>query len=568
MGIGSRTLALAVLVACVTGCASAAPPTRNDTASSSSPVQVSVPGKPLRATLYEPPALGGAKFSGLSSLRDYTLLFGGYLTDLDAAGNPVPRLVADIPSLEAGTWRVLADNRMETTYRLRPGVTWHDGAPFTVDNVIFSWQAIMHPALPAGDRIPERLIEAIEPVDAHTFRLVWKQIYIDADAWDLEPLPKHILDPLLQEDPQRFLNSAHWSSEYVGLGPYRLAEWVPGSYVKGIAFPQYALGPPKIEEVYVHFVTGAQPAVAALLAGTVDLPLGSLLLVEEAMLLKQQMEPRGEALILTSPYSMRVADLQLRDPTAPAARDVRVRRAMVHAVDRPLMVESLHFGLTAPAETFAFPNEAVFSRVDRAIMKYPFSVTQAARLLAEAGWEKSPDGVLRDQEGRRFPAFHMHSLESAQFVNEAQVIADSWNVVGIASEIEVIPRARQNDRQYRAQFSGAAYRSYSRGQAAWLDRWKSSESPTEANQWRGANAGSYGNDTVDQLSATYRNTIDPLKRQDLSVDFFKILAEDVPTIPFYYTVRVYVVRTGLKGVEPTAGGGDTLFNVHQMYWER
>jgi len=341
---------------------------------------------------------------------------------------------------------------------------------------------------------------------------------------------------------------------------------VPGSYVKGTAFAQYALGAPKIEEVYVHFVTGAQQAVAAVLAGTADLPLGSLLLVEEAVLLKQQLEARGEATILTNPFSMRVADLQFRDPSAPAARDVRVRRAMVHAVDRPLMTESLHFGLTVPAETFVFPNEATFARVDRTIAKYPYDATRAARLLSEAGWQKSSDGLLRDAEGQRFPAFQMHSLESVQFVNEAQVIADSWNALGIPAEIEVIPRARQNDRQYRAQFSGAAYRSYSGGQT-WLDRWKSSESPTEANQWRGSNPGSYSNRAIDELSSVFRSTIEPAKRQEVSIDFFKTISEDVPTIPFYYTVRVYVVRNGLKGMEPAAGGGDSFYSLHQMYWE-
>src|SRR5207244_13305957 len=138
-----------------------------------------------------------------------------------------------------------------------------------------------------------------------------------------------------------------------------------------------------------------------------------------------QREARSQATSFTNPCSMRVGDRQFREPSAPAARDVRVRRAMVHAVDRPLMTESLHFGLTVPAETFVFPNEATFARVDRTITKYPYDVTRAARLLSEAGWQKGSDGVLRDAESQRFPAFQMHSLESVQFVNEAQVIADS-----------------------------------------------------------------------------------------------------------------------------------------------
>src|SRR5207245_2954863 len=162
-------------------------------------------------------------------------------------------------------------------------------------------------------------------------------------GYDLEPLPRHILGPLLQQDPQGFVNSPYWTAEWVGLGPYRLAEWVPGSYVKGQAFAGYALGSPRIQEVYVYFVAGAQQTLAGMLAGTFDLPLGDIMQLDEAMLVKQELEPKGEASILTRPFSMRVSSIQFRDPSAPAARDLNVRRAMVHAVDRPLMVEALHY---------------------------------------------------------------------------------------------------------------------------------------------------------------------------------------------------------------------------------
>lgn len=524
--------------------------------------------RPLHTALYEPPALGGGKFgTNLASLRDYTLLFGGQLADSDSAGNPTPRLAADIPSLQAGSWRVHADSRMETTHRLKPSLTWHDGAPFTVDDVLFTWRAIMNPALPVGERNPERLIESIEPLDAQTFQILWREIFIYADAYDLEPLPKHILDPLLQQDPQNFVNSGFWTMEWVGLGPYRLSEWVPGSHVRGQAFSNYALGAPKIQEVFVHFVAGAQPTVAGVLAGTIDLPLGDIIQADEGMLLRQELERKGEGTVLTRPFSMRVGSIQFRDPRAPAARDLRVRQAMVHAVDRPLMVESLHFGITVPADTFVFPSDAAFARVDRSITKLPHDPSRAAQLLAEAGWARGPDRVLRDPGGQPF-SLEIQALEGTQYVKEAQVIADSWEGIGIAPELKVIPRSRQNDREFRAGFTGTEVHSYSPGPGSFRN-WRVDQIPAETTRWQGGNRGGYVNPGLHQLAVDYDVTFDRPKREDMLVQVLSVVSEEVPTIPFYYTVRVYAVRSGLQGVDPTAlGDGYPMFNVHQMHWTR
>lgn len=530
--------------------------------------KTSAPGRPLHTTIYETPALGGTRFSTFSGVGSYALLFGATLVSSDAARNPVPRLAAEVPSLQAGTWQVLPDNRMETTYRLRPGLTWHDGAPFTVDDVIFTWQAIMNPGLPAEHRSPEQLIETIEPIDPYTFRIRWSALFIYADAYGQEPLPKHILGPFLQ-DPQRFVNTPYWTTEWVGLGPYRLAEFVPGSHVKGMAFPQYALGTPKIEEIYVHFVAGAQQAIAGVLAGKLDVALGTLLGAEDAMVRKQELEARGEGSVLTRPASsMRAASIQFRDPLAPAARDVRVRRALVHALDRPLMVEALHFGITVPAETFSVPGDAAFARVHQAIAKYPTDPNRASQLLEQAGWLRGTDGVLRDSAGQPL-SFAVQTTEATQNVKEAQVAADSWNALGIASELNVVPRSRQNDREYRVGFTGTEMHSHAPGRLGELLNWRTDDMPTPASRWAGENRGSYVNPLTHQLAVDHDVTIDRAKREDLLVQIFRVVSEEVPTIPLYYQANIHVVRAGLKGIDETTLGENGLaLNVHQLYWER
>ena len=106
-------------------------------------------------------------------------------------------------------------------------------------------------------------------------------------GWDLEPLPKHILDPIIQRDVQSFSNAGYWTHDWVGLGPYRLADWITGIYIKGQAFDGFALGAPRIQEIFIHFVGDANNAVAQMLAGAIDVTLGNLLRVEEGLSFRQ-----------------------------------------------------------------------------------------------------------------------------------------------------------------------------------------------------------------------------------------------------------------------------------------
>src|SRR3954452_21108529 len=119
--------------------------------------------RPLHLAVDAEPSVIGSKFGGGGSGGvDFPFIFHAQLTHFDPSGAPVPVLVEAAPSLADGSWRVLDDGQMQTTYRLRPGLTWHDGTPFSAEDVVFTWRAIMNPALPAVDRMPEKYIDAVE----------------------------------------------------------------------------------------------------------------------------------------------------------------------------------------------------------------------------------------------------------------------------------------------------------------------------------------------------------------------------------------------------------------------
>src|SRR5436305_3883804 len=132
-----------------------------------------------------------------SGSREIGHMVNQYLANILPDGQAVPRLLAEMPSVEKGTWRIAADGRMEVTYKVRPGVTWHDGTPFTADDIAFSWEVCKDPAVPNGNQSAVRLIERVVALDPQTAVATYSQTYAFADRLEHReffPLPKHILE--------------------------------------------------------------------------------------------------------------------------------------------------------------------------------------------------------------------------------------------------------------------------------------------------------------------------------------------------------------------------------------
>src|SRR5436190_7412562 len=207
-------------------------------------------------------------------------LFTATLGSWDRNDQPYPVLAEAVPQLNTDTWRVLPDGRMETVYKLRPGLTWHDGQPLTADDFAFT--------LPAEQFVIDSGIEQIRPefremqdivaVDPLTVMIRWKRPYSEAPAPEQIVFPRHILEPaLLQGDPEAYRNHPYWTLDYVGLGPYRIDRWERGSFVEGVAFPGFALGAPRIQRVRLTWNNDTNVNLTRLLSGDGDIALdGSL----------------------------------------------------------------------------------------------------------------------------------------------------------------------------------------------------------------------------------------------------------------------------------------------------
>ena len=173
-----------------------------------------------------------------------------YITVRDHEDEVVPHLAAALPSLDNGSWKLLPDGRMDVTWKLRPGVKWHDGKELTSDDVKFSWELLSDPSTMVGATTIARYIERIDTPDAHTFVMQWKetnQLGGELGERQFDVVPRHVLEPAYRADPAGIANHPYLTSPeaFVGSGPYRPIEWERGSHVVVEAWERISLVGPK-----------------------------------------------------------------------------------------------------------------------------------------------------------------------------------------------------------------------------------------------------------------------------------------------------------------------------------
>src|SRR5205814_5262416 len=178
------------------------------------------------------------------------------------------------------------------------------------------------------------------------------------------------------EDKTTIFELPYWTTEFVGTGAYRIRDWATDSHAILQANDQYVLGRPKIDEIEIKFIPDPNTLMANVLAG-VELTLGRALSLDQALRIRDQW-PDGHA--NTRPYGWVPMSVQFIDPNPPIVGDVRFRRAMVQAIDRQQLVETLMAGQTSIAHTFVNPDLPEYAAIDSSIVRYPYDPRASVQL--------------------------------------------------------------------------------------------------------------------------------------------------------------------------------------------
>ncbi len=500
-------------------------------------------------------------------LRDFAALFSGALAYIDPQQRPTPMLAESLPQLDTDTWRIFPDGRMETIYRLRSQATWHDGVPVTAPDFVFGYKARLDPEMPFSRTDLDLVLADVRALDDQTVLIAWNGPYIWAGAlhgMDFPALPRHALAELYATDRAAFAAGPHWREQFLGNGPYRLERWDPGVELVARAHEGFALGKPPTDQLRIRFIADPNAIVANLLAGTVDLAYHANIGFPQNQALEQSGWDGTTEYWRGTP---RFLEFQMRDwgNHQRAVLDVRVRRALLHAIDRHAIVDGLYAGKALAHHFWLAFEDPAFPAADRAVTKYEYDPARAEQLLAEAGWVKGGDGVARNAAGE---ALDMPMLNGAAEMDnmEAAVVANYWKAVGVPSEIFPLTRTQQRDGEYRSKFRAVAYNR--RGFALDDMVWVSSQLTTPENRWSGANRNGYVNPEVERLWRTALVTFDLGKREPLLVEALKLMTADAAVTPTHMQPEAVAYRAGLTGPrQPSAEQGGELWNAWELRWK-
>jgi peptide/nickel transport system substrate-binding protein len=495
-------------------------------------------------------------------------LLNAKLAFLDANLLPFPVLAETLPQLNTDSWRVFPDGRMETTFKLRPNLTWHDGHPLTAEDFAFAGRVYATPAYATRSGGFQYVEEVVAP-DALSVVIHWKQPYPDAvaDVIVVPPLPRHLLEqPYLDLPPDAFLSLPFWTYSYIGAGPWKMDKREPGTFFEATAFDGFAFGRPKIDRIRVIYIPDANISVTAMMTGEVHYAFTQMLYGEEGLTLERAWEGNKAGEVLWVLSVGRAMEAQMRPQYAvptQLATDARVRKALAYLIDREALLEIITSGKGFLRDVYTPPDADYYETVLQAVkVRYRPDPRRAQLLLEEAGFSRRPDGAWLAPNGERF-TLELGYLTSASNEREETIMAEGLQRFGIAASAVLFGVQRtSNEERYTTPglFGGNKVdpRNHSR------------EIAGPENRWLGANRWGYSNPENDRLIDLYDTTLERPQRIQHMIRMEQIaLEDDMPTIPLYYTASAVAHSSNLKGVSARTSRGTPVMNPRwwEFHWE-
>jgi peptide/nickel transport system substrate-binding protein len=436
----------------------------------------------------------------------------------------------------AGSWDVAPDGK-KITFHLRKDVVWHDGAPFTSADVMFTYQRMIDPRTPTAYGEDFRQVKSASAPDPHTFVVEYGRPFAPALAsWGMHVLPKHLLEKYQD------ISKSPLNKRPVGTGPYRFVEWKTGEKVVFDANPGYFEGKPYIARVITRVIPDQATMFLELKSGGVDImnltPPQYTRQTETAEFRKAFNKYKYTASAYTY-LGFRLSHPFFRDP--------RVRQAVAYATDKKALIDGVLLGLGQEATGPYKPGTWAHNPN---VKRYPHDPGKAKALLAEAGWrERDKEGVLV-KDGRRFEFTVITNAGNEARAKTAAILQQNLAEAGIRMEIRTVEWAAFinefiDKRKFDAVILG----------------WNTTPDPDQYDIWHSSKTGpkelnhvGYANPEVDRLLDEGRSTFDLEKRKKAYFRIQEILAEEQPYVFLYVPDALPVVHARFRGIEPAPAG--------------
>ncbi|SFC46648.1 peptide/nickel transport system substrate-binding protein [Bosea sp. CRIB-10] len=513
-------------------------------------------GGPLKILLWQAPTLLNPHFASGTKDQIAGRIFFEPLAGWDKEGNLTPQLAAEVPSRANGG---LSEDGKVVTWKLKQGVKWHDGKPFTADDVVFTWEYAADPATAAYTTGSYTNIK-VEKVDDHTVKVIFKE----ATPFWADPfvgvvgqiLPKHHFG----EYKGAKSREAPANLKPVGTGPYKFVDFKPGDILTGTRNEDYHVkNQPHFDTIEVKGGGDAVSAARAVLQ-TGEFDYAWNLQVEDEVLKKMETGGRGkvsavasgdiEFIILntTDPWTEVDGERSSVKTKHPTLSDPKVREAINLLIDRD-SIQKFIYGRGGTA-TASFVNEPKQFKSQK--LKYEFNIEKANKILDDAGYKKGSDGI-REKDGKKLKYVYQTSINAPRQKTQA-IIKQACQKAGIDLELKSVTASVffssdvANPDTYTKLYVDMEMYTTTQPQPdpeRFLNQFVSWEIATKENKWLGRNVSRYSDPEADKAYKAAQKELDPAKRAALLIKVNEIFCEANVILPLLSRTRVAASVTNL-----------------------
>jgi peptide/nickel transport system substrate-binding protein len=530
----------------------------------------------LKVLWWQAPTLLNPHFATGTKDQDGSRLFYEPLAGWDADGNLRPLLAESIPGREDGT---LAADGKSVTWKLKKGVKWHDGQPFTADDVVFTWEYARNPETATVTNGIYRDV-TVEKVDQHTVTVkfkeptpFWAEAFVGAAGMII---PKHLFADYAGAKSRE----APTNLKPVGTGPYKFKDFKPGDMVAGVINTDYHQdNKPHFDAIEMKGGGDAVSAARAVLQ-TGEFDFGWNMQVEDEILQRLEKGGKGRVVINNAGFIEHI-QINFTDPWTevdgerssiktkhPTLSDPAVRQALALLVDKD-SVEKHIYGRTGRASAnFIYNPERFRSKNTR----YEFNVDKAIEVLEKAGWKKGADGI-REKDGKKLKFLYQTSINQPRQKNQA-IVKQACQKAGIDIELKAVTASVffssdvSNPDTYPHFY--ADLQMYNNGPqqpdpALFLRQFCSWEVAAKANKWQGRNITRWQSKEYDEIYKAAQSELDPVKRAAMMIKMNDMVVNDHVVIPV--VARPVVTAVSNKLVVELTGWDNNTWDLASWYRE-
>ncbi|MCA0247758.1 MAG: peptide ABC transporter substrate-binding protein [Proteobacteria bacterium] len=528
----------------------------------------------LKVLWWQGPTLLNPHFAVGTKDQDGSRLFYEPLAAWDRAGNLRAKLAATIPSRDNG--QLAADGR-SVIWKVKQGVTWHDGKPLTADDVVFTWEYSSNPATATVSSGSYKDV-VVEKIDQYTVLVkfqkptpFWADTFV---GWAGCIIPKHLFSDYIGAKSR----DAPTNLKPVGTGPYLFKDFKPGDLITGEINPNYhEPNRPYFDAIELKGGGDAVSAARAVLQ-TGEYHFAWNLQVEDEILTRLEKGGRGRVLVTpggaiehmqlnnTDPWTEVDGERSSLKTKHPLLSDPAVRQALSLLIDKKSIQDHIYGRIGIATPNYINNPERFRSKTT----KFEFNVDKANAILDKAGWARGPDGI-RAKDGKRLKFVYQTSINQPRQKTQA-IVKQAAQKAGIEMELKSVTASVffssdvANPDTYTKFY--ADLQEYSNGMNApdpevFLRQFCSWEAATKENKWQGRNITRWQNQEYDDIHKAAQVELDPIKRAAMLIKLNDLAVNNIVVIPI--VARPQTVGMNNQLVAEMSGWDNNTWDIANWY---